>query len=209
MKLIKPTYKIITPIYGPGLLKSIERAGRTCYRSETEITSNSAANFVTNIIKNGHHSVLEHRSISILITCDRGVSHELVRHRLASFSQESTIYCNYNGKDIAFIIPPWVNADIIYHTDKIWNDSMQTAETHYQKLINHGWSPQQARSVLPNSLATNIVITANLREWRHILTLRCAKTAHPQMQEIMLLILAEFHERIPVIFNDIYKQFFA
>lgn len=209
MKLIKPIYKITTPIYGYGILKAIERAGRIYYRSEDKITSSSAANFVNKIIKNKHYSILEHRSITVQITCDRGVSHELVKHRLVSFSQESTQYCNYNNKEISFIIPSWINPDITNHADKIWFDSMQNVSINYQALLSHGWSHQQARSILPNSLAINIVITANLREWRHIFIFHCNKQAHPQMREIMLLMLIEFHEKIPIIFNDIYKQFFA
>ena len=232
MKLIKPSFRIISEIDGRDILRRIENAGRTCYKSENRITETSSVEFVKMIIKNGHESVLEHQSISVKIICDRGVSHELVRHRIASFSQESTRYCNYSkdkfSNQITFIIPCWFDKEIIYKVlnDPIakgdgksvsinvdlklkdfaetrWVNHMLDCEKTYKALIISKWSPQQARSVLPNSLKTEIVITANLREWRLIFKQRTAQAAHPQMREIMQPMLDEFKIKIPVIFDDI------
>jgi thymidylate synthase (FAD) len=223
MKLIKPSYQILTDIQPEKILTSIERAGRTCYKSEDKITAESAEKFVTTIIKSGHESVIEHESLSVKFICDRGVSHELVRHRLASFSQESTRYCNYSkdkfDNQITFIIPCWFESDyntlvnfcngyydngLPPHDEILWLNSMQFSEDQYNKLIREfNWTPQQARSVLPNSLKTEIVVTANLREWRLILKQRTSHAAHPQMWELMLPLLEELKQKLPVIFNDI------
>lgn len=213
MILIKPSHRILTNIDASNILENIERDGRICYKSETKITSDSSKEFVRKIINSGHHSVIEHESLSVLFICDRGVTHELVRHRLCAFSQESTRYCNYKG-GVTFIIPSWIvdikegacNFDNEYRSSQAnesWYESMIHAEIAYISLLEEGWSPQQARSVLPNSLKTEIVITANLREWRHILKLRTSKAAHPQMQELMLPLLKELKEKIPVVFDDI------
>jgi len=213
MRLIKPSYEILTDINGNAILRKLEIAGRTCYKSEEKITENSAIDFVTRILKSGHHSVIEHESLSVRFICDRGVTHEIVRHRLASYSQESTRYCNYSG-GVTFIIPPWVNIKPgeylevenmmkALDSDWEWLHRMFRSEESYIKLLKWGWSPQQARSVLPNSLKTEIIVTANLREWRHILKLRCSKIAHPQMREIMAPLLVELRGRIPVLFDDV------
>lgn len=222
MKIIKPSFQILTEIDGPKILKALELAGRTCYKSEDKICDDSAKKFVSMLIKNGHEAMIEHFSVTVKVVCDRGVTHEIVRHRLASYAQESTRYCNYSkdkfGNQIAFIQPCWFEDDItgIYNNNlyeyatymeagedvKAWMLSMQFAEDTYRDLIGSGWSPQQARSVLPNSLKTEIVITMNLREWRHFFKLRTAPTAHPQMQEIAKPILEAFLERIPVVFDD-------
>jgi thymidylate synthase (FAD) len=226
MFLVKPYHKVETRL-GQPFLKRIEKAGRTCYKSESQITQESAEGFCQKIINRGHLSVIEHESITVRFVIDRGVSHELVRHRLCAFSQESTRYCNYKG-GVTFVIPPWCSvAEGEYPTfrtqdgarvggmaacseaESAWATALAVAETTYLWLLKtgpageKGWSPQQARSVLPNSLKTEIVVTANLREWRHILKLRCAKTAHPQMREVMEPLLAVLKERIPVIFEDI------
>lgn len=212
MKLIKPSHKIL--FIQPDLLQLIEKAGRTCYKSENMITKNSAEKFVERIIKNGHHSVIEHANITVRFICDRGITHELVRHRLAAYSQESTRYCNYKNS-VTFIIPPWIAlgkgemaiSDIesldIEQNSICWCRQMLNSEYEYQNLLKNGWSPQQARSVLPNSLKTEIVMTANVREWIHVLTLRTSKAAHPQMKELMFPLLKELRERIPIIFNNI------
>jgi thymidylate synthase (FAD) len=219
MKLVKPSHRILTKLDGTSIIKNIERAGRTCYKSEDKITEDSANKFVEMVTKRGHHSVIEHEGISVKFVCDRGVTHEIVRHRLAAYSQESTRYCNYSG-GVTFIIPPWTDLkegdyppgdywpDSEYQvTQKIscflWFKAMLDAEHNYITLLKEGWSPQQARSVLPNSLKTEIVMSANLREWRHVLTLRCAKASHPQMNELMLPLLAELQEKIPILFSDI------
>jgi thymidylate synthase (FAD) len=213
MILVKPSYEILTAVDGLEVLGSIERKGRVCYKSEDRITDDSAEKFVRMIVKSGHESVLEHESISVKFVVDRGVSHELVRHRLASYSQESTRYCNYGG-GVTFVIPSWVKIDPgdygeEYHLNQIdevdeqWFCHMQESESSYVWMLGKGWTPQQARSVLPNSLKTEIVCTTNIREWRHILKLRTSSKAHPQMVEVMCPLLDELKEKLPVLFEDI------
>jgi len=211
MKLIKPSHKILFILPEP--LKTIEAAGRTCYKSEDKITEDSAEKFVKMVVKRGHHSVIEHAFMSVRFICDRGVTHEIVRHRLAAYSQESTRYCNYKG-GVTFILPPWCMdlgvceynyGDLKEHlstSSTIWLEAMLNAERDYIDLLGKGWSPQQARSVLPNSLKTEIVMTCNLREWMHIFKLRTTKAAHPQMKELMRPLLAKIKKRIPIIFNN-------
>jgi thymidylate synthase (FAD) len=196
------------------MLQRIERTGRVCYKSEEKISDGSAEKFVRMILKRGHESVIEHESISVRFVVDRGVSHELVRHRLCSFSQESMRYCDYGG-GVTFIIPPWLSVTIgeysaqhatsssVLGGNRIWMISMATAEEQYARLLDSGWSPRQARSVLPNSLKTEVIVTANLREWRHILRLRTSSAAHPQMREVMVPLLTELKEYLPVIFGNI------
>lgn len=221
MKLIKPIAKIESIVDSKEILKAIERAGRTCYKSEGKITDDSAAKFVQMIIKAGHESVLEHISISTRVICDRGVSHEIVRHRLCSYSQESTRYCDYTKdkfeNQITFIIPPWctqvtegtyVRPQYTFEnvTDVptlFWLNACLESEETYEALLIKGWQPQQARTILPNSLKTELIWTANLREWRTIFKQRTSKRAHPQMREIMIPLLAEFKEKIPSVFDDI------
>lgn len=198
MKIINASYRIETPIDGAEMLKRIEKAGRTCYKSEDRITDESAEAFIRKLIERGHESVLEHESITVRFVCDRGVSHEIVRHRLASYSQESQRYVRYNG-DIEFINPHMPNAK----AHETWQELCERAEETYRELLSYGGQPQQARSVLPNSVKTEIVMTANLREWRHFLKLRTAKAAHPQMRELTVPLLEELQERIPVVFDDI------
>ena len=198
MKIINASYHIETPIDGAEILRRIEKAGRTCYKSEDRITAESAENFVRRLIERGHESVLEHESITVRFVCDRGISHEIVRHRLASYSQESQRYVRYNG-DIEFINPHMPNAKAY----EAWQESCERADETYKELLSYGVQPQQARSVLPNSTKTEIVMTANLREWRHFLKLRTAKAAHPQMRELTVPLLHELQERIPVVFYDI------
>ena len=211
MKIIKPYYEILSKIDGKEVLKNIERAGRTCYKSEDKITDESAEKFISMLIQRGHESVLEHEKLSILFVCDRGVSHEIVRHRIASFSQESTRYCDYSKNkfdgQLTFILPQWLQEDHVKQDVSqgylIWYDSMLETEESYKQLLSNGWTPQQARSVLPNSLKTEIVVTANLREWRTIFKQRTSSAAHPQMRELMCPLLDELKTIIPVIFNDI------
>ncbi len=209
MKVIAPSFEIIAIENGADILKKIEAAGRTCYKSEDQITEDSAIAFVQRILNSGHHSVIEHASATVRLICDRGISHEIVRHRLASYSQESTRYANYSkdkfGKEITVIRPCfWQKDSSEYNT---WLDAMKQAEQAYLVLIEKGASAQEARSVLPNSLKTEIVVTCNIREWRHIFALRCTSTAHPQMREIMLPLLAHMHASAPILFADLYEQF--
>jgi len=205
MKIIEPSFQIDSGINGELILKNIEKAGRICYKSETHITADSCRQFVKRILSSGHESVIEHEKITAVIICDRGVTHELVRHRIASYSQESTRYCNYSrdkfGEELTFIRPFFWNGD----TEKynVWLTAMETAEKAYLQLIKLGATPQEARSVLPNSLKTEIVVTMNLREWRHFFRLRTASDSHPQMLEVARPMLDRFKELVPVVFDDI------
>ena len=205
MRIVEPWFEILDEINGEDILKRIEKIGRVCYKSEDKITDDSARKFVANILKSGHESVIEHEKVSVRIVCDRGVTHEIVRHRIASYSQESTRYCNYCnekfGKELTLIKPLFWKEDSMEYN--MWLDTMQTIENTYNKLIEVGSEPQQARSILPNSLKTEIVVTMNLREWRHFFRLRTSKRAHPQMREVACAILADFRGKIPVIFDDI------
>jgi thymidylate synthase (FAD) len=205
MKIVSPSFEMIDCPDGVSLLQRIELAGRVCYKSEANITPDSAADFVRRILKSGHESVLEHEKISVRVICDRGVSHEIVRHRIASYSQESTRYCNYSlnkfQNELTFIRPFfWIDDPEKF---QIWQNAMLTAEHSYLALIEKGASPQEARSVLPNSLKTEIIITMNIREWRHFFRLRTSSAAHPQMQEIAGVMLEAFKKNIPVVFEDI------
>lgn len=212
MILLKPSFQLVDFYMGDPI--AMERIGRVCYKSEGKITVGSAEKFIKARIGK-HESVIEHSALTVRLICDRGVTHEIVRHRLCAFSQESTRYCNYSG-GVQFIIPPWVqmlpgeyigvwprSSDM---GTNIWADSMIMAENMYINLTNLGWKPQQARAVLPNSLKTEIVITANFREWRHIFKLRTAKDAHPQMRELMVPLLSVAQTNIPYIFDDIEVQ---
>lgn len=208
MNIINAGYEIMTPINGSEILKHIEKCGRVCYKSEDKITEDSAQIFCKNIIKRGHEAVLEHYSFTVKFIVDRGVSHEIVRHRLASYCQESTRYCNYSkdkfGTEITVIKPCFLDKeDKKYST---WINSMKNAEQSYFKAINEGATPQEARSVLPNSLKTEVVMTANLREWRHFLKLRTSQYAHPQIREVAIPLLKELQLKIPILFDDIITE---
>jgi thymidylate synthase (FAD) len=187
------------------VLARLEKCGRTCYKSEGKIGPGSAEKLIRSIIARGHESVLEHEKITVRIICDRGVTHELVRHRIAAYSQESTRFCNYSedqfGNQITVIRPVFWRSDMPEYA--IWLTAMDAAEKSYFELMDHGATPQEARSVLPNSLKTEIVVSYNLREWRHVFTLRCSRDAHPQMRQIMIPLHGEFKEKLPVIFSDI------
>lgn len=218
MKIINPSVKLEDDINSEVILKKLERIGRTCYKSEGNITEGSAERFVKNIMNRNHMSVIEHESISVRVICDRGVSHEIVRHRIASYSQESTRYCNYSndkfGNELTFIdISNMLdeNKNIDEDTkDNIYNNwkmSCLDTEECYRDMLASGATPQEARSILPNSIKTEIIMTMNLREWRHFFELRCDKAAHPQMREIANMILTELYKLLPVIFEDLYKKF--
>lgn len=208
MRIIEAKAYFTRPVNTERVMADIEEYGRTCYKSEDHITEESADGFVRRILRKGHESVIEHEKLTARIICDRGVSHELVRHRLASYSQESTRYCNYSKekfwKELTFIRPCfWPNDSLQYN---LWRSAMSTAEGVYMYLLENGAKPEEARSVLPNSLKTEVVMTANLREWRHFFRLRCAPAAHPQMREIANQLLAQAYAALPVIFEDIVKE---
>ena len=217
MRIIKPSFEIITPIDPEQILKTVEAVGRTCYKSEDKITDESCRTFVAGLIKRGHEAVIEHYNITVRLTVDRGVTHEVVRHRIASYAQESTRYCNYSqdkfGNEVTYIdlrggmeLDPKVSkldaetAAAIYDE---WIAACEDAERHYNRMIELGASPQIARSVLNNSTKTEICITMNMREWRHFFKLRTPIAAHPQMREGVTPLLMEFKEKIPVFFDDI------
>lgn len=221
MKTIEAGYEILTPISEGGIkeLQHIEKIGRVCYKSEERISEDgeSAKKFVDMLIKNGHEAMIEHSSLSVKFTVDRGVSHELVRHRIASFAQESTRYCNYSkdkfdGECNFIDLRPGIvldnkcgkmTAGEIGLIMREWMLAMEDAEKHYMSMLELGATPQIARSVLPNSTKTEISITANYREWRNFFKLRVPSTAHPQMVEVTRPLLAELKEKLPVIFDDI------
>ena len=205
MKIIEPYFEIMDEVDGRKMLQKIEKIGRVCYKSEELITEDSAETFVRNILKRGHESVIEHEKISVKMVCDRGVTHEIVRHRVASYSQESTRYCNYQkdkfGNELTFIKPVFWSEDSEEYA--VWKHMMQQCEEQYMHLIRLGASPQEARSILPNSLKTEIVVTMNLREWRHCFRLRTAGAAHSQMREIACMVLEEFRRQILVVFEEL------
>jgi len=205
MKIIKAGYEILTPIVKDDILKYLEIAGRTCYKSEDKITETSASDFVRRLVKAGHEAMIEHYNMTVKFICDRGVSHEIVRHRIASYGQESTRYVNYSkgkfGNEITVIEPLFYEEGTDNY--KLWYESMIHAEKSYMALIANGSTAQEARAVLPNSLKTEIVMTANMREWRHFFKLRTASAAHPQMREITRPLLVELKEKLPELFEDI------
>ena len=210
MKIISPSYEILTQISEGGIkeLQAIERIGRTCYKSEDKIIEDgsSAKRFVAMLIRNGHEAMLEHSYLSVRFICDRGVSHEIVRHRLFSFAQESTRYVNYSSSKkapdgIIFIKPCYFADDS--EEMRLWYATMCDTEYRYNKLIfDYGRKPEEVRCLLLNSVKTELVVSGNYREWRHFFKLRTDKAAHPQMRELSVPLLKELQKKIPVIFDD-------
>ena len=205
MKIIEPSVEILTDLDGIQILKHIEKVGRVCYKSEDKITEDSSKNFVSMIIKSGHEAVIEHFNITVKFVTDRGISHEIVRHRIASYAQESTRYCNYSkdkfGNELTFIKPTDLNESNDAYL--VWRVACENSETDYLKIIENGIKAQTARSVLPTCVKTEIVMTTNLREWRHFLKLRTSKAAHPDMRYLASILLKQFQESIPIVFDDI------
>lgn len=202
MRLVSPSFEIINPPVREDVLRHLELCGRVCYKSEDKMTEDSASRMVRMLIERGHESPIEHFSVSVRVICDRGVSHEWVRHRIASYSQESTRYCNYSsakfGSEIAFIRPYFAKEGEPLFEE--WKQAMENAERSYFAMLGKGARPEDARSVLPNSLKTEFICTMNLREWRHFFRLRCAPAAHPAMREIAIPLQAAFHELLPELF---------
>ena len=223
MRILKPQHVIIgkDQIEGHKILKHIEKIARTCYKSEDLINDESAEKMIKKLIKMNHLAMIEHASVSVLFTCDRGVTHEIVRHRVASYAQESTRYVNYSkdkfGNEIGYIDIaggialdtkmkdlPVETIDVIISE---WHQACIDAEKHYMKMLELGATPQIARSVLNNSTKSDINVTMNLREWRHFFELRCDAPAHPQMRELVIPLLKEMSEVIPIVFDDLVEKF--
>lgn len=211
MKVINAGYEIISELNGAEILKHIERCARVCYKSEDRITDGSAEKMVAALIRSGHEAMLEHYSFTVKFICDRGVSHELVRHRLSSFAQESSRYCCYAkdkfGKELTFINPCFWEPDSDNYAR--WFHEMDEAEKTYLAMIEDGATPEQARDILPTSIKTEIVMTANLREFRHFFKLRAEGVTgkpHPQMLEITIPLLKELKQKVPVVFDDIMSE---
>lgn len=204
MKIIEPVVEIEKVDYNK-MMKNLERACRTCYRSEDKITEESYKTLLKNSINRGHESILEHEKITIRMTCDIGVYKDLTRHRHASFSIESTRYCNY-GKDkfdnqIKFIEP--VNIEKNTKLYEEWKKSCEEIEKHYIKMVELGATPDQMRMILPHSTAAEVTMTANIREWKHVLSLRCTKHAHPAVEQVMIPLLLHLKKNMPEIFESI------
>ena len=200
-------FEFVGEVNGEEMIRNIERCGRICYKSKSANTVETAKDFIKRVvIGTGHETLIEHEKVTVIIVCDRGVTHAIVRHRLASFSQESTQYCNYAkekfGKTLTFIEPPFLSR-CSEEVKKIWINTMMEAEKNYLKLIELGLKAEQARTILPTSLKTELVVTANLREWRHIFKLRTSKKDQEQIREVFCPMLDEFKKRIPVVFDDI------
>lgn len=212
------------PRDGYEILKNIERLARISYRSEGKMGNRANEKFLAGLLDKGHESVFEHEHITAIITCDRGVSHELVRHRLASFTQESTRYCNYSkdrfGNEITYIVPVGYLGEFFrfgknpeQHEEsspayRHFIRALESAEKAYFGILEDGLPLDVARAVLPTCTKTTLAMTANLREWRHILKLRCERNAHPNMQEVAKKLLKEMHETVPLIFDDLYDRWF-
>jgi len=216
MQIVNAGYEILDTLNGEEILRKIERIARVCYKSEDKITEGSAEKMVRALIKSNHLAMLEHYSFSVKFICDRGVSHEIVRHRVASFAQESTRYCNYSSKggEITVIQPCYLHTpeDVMDNEDPeavkwlAWKNAVREAEDAYMLMLEEKATPQEARAVLPTCLKTEVVMTANLREWRHFFSLRaCGSTGkpHPQMLEVAVPLLKEVKNFIPVVFDDL------
>lgn len=205
MKVISPYHIIKDDIDAVQILKKLELIGRVCWKSEDRVSGNSYEPFIEMLLKRGHESVIEHESITVAFVCDRGVTHEIVRHRIASYAMESTRYCNYSadkfGNELTFIRPYYWDANSRLY--QLWEQQMQQSEKIYLEMIELGATPEEARSILPNSLKTELVVTMNLREWRHFFKLRASKGSHPQMREVALPLLNDFKALLPALFQDI------
>ncbi len=199
MKIIEQSVEILTPIDGGYILKFIEQCGRVCYKSEDKITEGSAEKFVRGLIKSGHESVLEHFNITVKAVTSRAISHQIVRHRIGAYSQESQRYVRYKDGIEVIYLPGSMGAAAM----AAWKVAMEHAEECYKAFIDLGIKPEIARDVLPNATATEVVITYNLRQWRHFINQRTSKAAHPQIRQLAFMILNEFKGKIPVIFDDI------
>lgn len=214
MKVIKPSYEIITDLDSNRILKDIERAARSCYKSEDKITEESATDFIARLLKKGHEAMIEHSYLSVNFIVNRGFTHECVRHRLAAFAQESTRYCNYSkgkfGTELSILKPRYIDKLEVDNIEafQVWQETMLYLEKQYIKMATKkedgglGISPQIARDILPIGVKAEITVSCNLREWRHIFKMRTHQTAHPIMHELMRPLCEELKTKIPVLFDE-------
>ena len=203
MKIVKPWVEI-QKIDGLKIMKTLEKAAKQCYRTQGNITEDSYDHFLRNCINRGHESVLEHEKVTVRIYSDIGSYKDLTRHRHASFSVESTRYCNYSkdkfGNEISFVEPCHIEDEEMY---SIWKETMQNIETAYNEMAAKGATPDQLRMILPHSTAAEYVMTANIREWRHILSLRADSHTHPTIQQTMIPLLLYFKQEMPALFDEV------
>lgn len=210
VKIIEPSVEVLTPLDGEAILRHIETCGRTCYQSYDKQDENSHKRMISMLIKSGHESVLEHFSISVKLKTSLSVYKDITRHRTGvAFSIESTRYNAYNkgkyGSELTFARPSNIDSESCLYD--IWLSTMKAIEKSYLNMAEFGAKPDQMRQILPHSIAAEVCMTANLREWRHIFKLRCSSAAHPDVQEIMKMVLEEFHTKVPVVFDDLYQEF--
>ena len=203
MRIVKP-YVIVEKFDGVQVMKRIERACRTCYRSEGKITEDSYKNLIKNCLNRGHESVLEHEKVTVRIYNDIGSYKDLTRHRFASFSVESTRYCSYDkdkyGNEISFMDPVYIEDEKVY---EVWKKTMQDIENSYLEMKKLGATTDMCRNILPHSTAAEYTMTANIREWKHIFELRANNHVHPAIRQVMIPLLKYFKEQMPDIFGDI------
>lgn len=210
MILVNPSIEIVEGLdNGQAVLEKIERCARVCYKSEGKIDPpKSTESLINKLIKREHWVPFEFHDVIVKFIIDRGISHELVRHRLCSFLQESSRYCNYgDSNNVTFVVPYFARDHVVSNASCEWYKTMKMSENAYLQLLDNGEPPQAARSVLPNSLKTEVIVKANLREWRHIFNLRCSPAAHPDIQYVMKLALKEFNKAIPLVFKDLYDRY--
>ena len=220
MQVIQPGFEIHKLASWEDMLKHIEEIGRTCYKSNDLITEDSHLRFIRGLIDRGHEAMIEHVAFSVCFTVDRGVTHEAVRHRLASFAQESTRYCNYSkekhGGEIKYIdvedvfkshkAMQTLDPDVVEAIIAEWVDACVDAEDHYMRMLALGCPPELARTVLNHSTAATLWVTMNIRSWRHFFSLRACETtgkAHPQMKEVTIPLLKQLQEECPTLFGDL------
>ena len=205
VKIITPSVEIITPLDGDAILKHLELCARNCYKSEDKITADSAKMMIRKLLELGHEAMIEHYNLTVKLTCDLGVYKDLTRHRHVSYAIESTRYCNYSkgkyGNELSVIKPCHIAEGSPEY--QLWLETMQQIEKNYNAMAALGCKPDQLRMLLPHSVKADVIMTANLREWRHIFKLRCAPAAHPTVQEVMKMLLQKLRAEIPVLFDDI------
>lgn len=224
MKLVRPSVEILDNINGDEILKRLEQVARTCYKSEDKITesTDSAKKLIGTIMQAHHESILEFVDITVKFTCSIGCAREIIRHRVGSYTQESTRYCNYSkdkfDNQLTFIIPKWSMLhqgeykidDVLENAeprDCLFLENCKNSELIYNHLVKLGCRAEEARDVLPLCIKTEINVKYNLREWRHFFTLRCSDKAHPEIRLLARTLLKRFHNEIPLIFDDLYEQY--